>query len=101
MPASKKKLPYVVVRCYSAGVHVGELVGHDAAAKTVVVRNDRLIHYWKGALSTNDIAVGGVAAGSKISAPVPSDCTHSDVISVIPCTEQAEKILREFSPWRP
>ena len=63
------KPPYVVIRTYSAGVHVGELV--DRRGQEVDLANSRRIWRWNGANTLNEIANHGVDANnSKISEPV-------------------------------
>lgn len=93
-----KKLPYVVVRTYSAGVHAGELKSRKG--KEVVLVNARRLWKWCGALSLSEVAVEGIKAGSKPSVAVES-ITLTEAIEVIATTPAAEKILREFPPCRP
>ena len=55
-PAKKtttKKLPYVVVRTYSAGVHVGELKSRKG--KEVVLINARRLWKWCGAFTLSEL----------------------------------------------
>lgn len=93
-----KKLPYVLIRTYSAGVHVGELVSRRG--KEVELRSARRIWFWKGAFDLNAISQRGVGVGSKIACAVPS-VTLTEAIEVITCSPQAEKVLREFSEFQP
>lgn len=93
----KTKRPYVVIRTYSAGVHVGELVSLDG--KEVTLSNARRVWKWCGAYTLNEIAVSGVGAGSKISVEAPS-ITLTEAIEVIHCTEAAEANLRA-AQWTP
>ena len=87
----KKPRQYVVVRTYSAGVHVGELVKRDG--REVELANARRIWRWLGANTLNEIAVAGVGAGSKVSQAVPS-ITLTEAIEVITCTEAGAASLR-------
>ena len=66
MGANRKNL--VVVRTYSAGVHVGELASRKG--QEVVLRNARRIWSWSGALSLHEVASRGIAGG-KVSVAVP------------------------------
>ncbi len=93
-----KKLPYVVVRTYTAGVHIGELKSRKG--KEVVLVNARRLWKWCGALSLSEVAVEGIKAGSKPSVAVES-IVLTEAIEVIATSSQAEKILREFPPCRP
>lgn len=89
----KSKMPYVVVRTYSAGVHVGELA--DRRAKEVDLINARRIWRWNGANTLHEIANHGVdAKSSKVSEPVEG-ITLTEAIEIITCTAEGEKALRE------
>lgn len=93
---AKSKRQYVVTRTFSAGVHVGELVERNG--KEVQLANARRIWYWQGAASLHQVADRGVGAGSKVSVSVPS-IILTEAIEIIPCSEAAEKNLREYAPW--
>ena len=95
---SPKKLPYVVVRTYSAGVHVGELKSRKG--REVVLLNARRLWKWCGAFSLNEVAVEGIGEGSKPSITVP-EILITEAIEVIKTSTAAEKILREFPSCRP
>lgn len=95
---SPKKLPYVVVRTYSAGVHAGELKSRKG--KEVVLVNARRLWKWCGAFTLSEVAVDGIKNGSKPSVAVP-EVVLTEAIEVIKATPVAEKILREFPPCRP
>jgi hypothetical protein len=91
--AEKKKVgPYCVIRTYSAGVHVGNVVRRSG--KEVELSNARRIWFWKGANTLNEISLHGVGAGSKVSDPVAS-IVLTEAIEVIRCTKAAEKVLKE------
>lgn len=83
---------YVVVRTYSAGVHVGELA--DRREKEVDLVNARRIWKWVGANTLHEIANHGVGGGSKVSESVAA-ITLTEAIEIITCTPEAEKVLRE------
>lgn len=87
--ATKKK--YVVIRTYSAGVHVGELAGRKG--KEVKLTNARRIWSWKGANSLHEIALRGVGSGSKVSDTVP-EIELTEAIEVIACAPAGEESLR-------
>jgi hypothetical protein len=91
MTAKKTKLPYVVVRTYSAGVHVGELVSRKG--KEAMLLNARRIWSWRGANSLSEIATAGVDDGSRVSVPVPS-IELTEAIEIIQTTEAGEANLR-------
>lgn len=81
---------YVIVRTYSAGVHCGTLAARDG--KEVRLTNARRIWYWRGANSLHEIALHGVATGSKVSETV-SDITLTEAIEVITATAEAQANL--------
>jgi hypothetical protein len=91
----KKALPYVVVRTYSAGVHVGELLARRGQEVDLV--NARRIWSWKGANSLNEIANRGVGAGSKVSEMVSAN-TLLQAIEILDVTPLARKNL-EAASW--
>ena len=93
-----KKLPYVVVRTYSAGVHTGELKSRKG--KEVVLVNTRRLWKWCGAFTLSEVAVEGIKDGSKPSITAPENLL-TEAIEVLKTTPAAEKILREFPPCRP
>lgn len=92
-----KKPPYVVVRTYSAGVHVGELV--DRRGKEVDLANARRIWRWNGANTLNEIANKGVDQGSSKVSELATQVTLTEAIEILTCTAEAEKNLRE-AKWQ-
>jgi hypothetical protein len=91
MATKKAAGKYVVVRTYSAGVHVGELV--ERRGKEVDLANARRIWNWKGANTLNEIANRGVGAGSRVSEAVTAS-TLTEAIEIIDCSVAAEANLR-------
>jgi hypothetical protein len=81
---------YAIIRTYSAGVHVGEIVRRDG--KEVELKDARRIWHWKGANTLNEIALRGVAHGSKISEPVPS-IILTEAIEIISATSECHASL--------
>lgn len=82
---------YVVVRTYSAGVHVGVL--QTLEGREALLSDSRRIWRWHGANTLNEISLTGVSVQSKVSAPV-SEILLTEAIEVIPCTSEAEANLR-------
>lgn len=87
-------MAYVVVRTYSAGVHVGEMVSRKG--KEVTLKNARRIWYWKGANTLNEIAQYGVGAGSKIAEPV-AKIVLTEAIEIIDASKAATANLKAAS----
>ena len=80
----------VVIRTYSAGVHVGELVSRDG--KEVKLTNARRIWSWKGANTLHEIALRGVGAGSRVSEAV-GGIVLTEAIEIIAATDEAMKSI--------
>jgi hypothetical protein len=90
-----KKQQYVVVRTFSAGVHVGVLA--KRAGKEVTLATARRIWSWRGANTLSEISLRGVGSGSRVSEPVP-EITLTEAIEIIPCTDAARANL-EAATW--
>jgi hypothetical protein len=95
--AKKTSTPYVVVRTYSAGVHVGHLAKQSADGKRVELADARRIWSWRGANTLHEMALRGVAAGSRVSDKV-SAITLTEAIEVIQCAPEGQKAL-EAASW--
>lgn len=93
--AARKAEKYVVVRTYSAGVHVGILVRREG--KEVTLANARRIWRWFGANTLNEIANKGVGAGSKVS-ETTAEVVLTEAIEVLTCTSAARANL-EAATW--
>jgi hypothetical protein len=95
----KKKLPYCIVRTYSAGVFAGLVVSRKG--KEVVMKDARRIWYWKGAASLSQLAMEGTSAPAECKFPrAVNAVTLTEAIEIIPTTENAEKSIREVPEWR-
>lgn len=93
----KKKLQYVIVRTYSAGVHVGEL--EVRKGREVTLRNARRIWSWAGAFTLSEISQNGISGG-RISCVV-SEITLTEAIEIIPASQKAEECLRVITEYKP
>ena len=83
---------YVIVRTVAAGVYcgiLGERVGQELA-----LTEARLIWNWIGANTLLEISQSGVAPNSRLSIQIPEILIPGDAIAVIPCSEEAERVLR-------
>jgi len=66
----KAKGPFVVVRTYSAGVHVGTLVSRKG--REVTLADARRVWRWRGANTLHELAQKGAAEEwTRISEPTP------------------------------
>lgn len=95
----KKKLPYSIVRTYSAGVFAGNLVKRKG--QEGVVKNARRLWYWDGAASLSQLSQDGTSAPSNCKFPceVP-EVTLTQIIEVIPCSKKAEASIKSVPVWR-
>ena len=88
----KTKKPYVVIRTYSAGVHVGIL--ESRKGKEVVLSEARRIWRWYGANTLSEISLHGIdVSKSRVSDEVKS-ITLTEAIEIIPCSKEGEDNLR-------
>jgi hypothetical protein len=92
---------YVIVRCSSAGVHVGEYVAHNG--QMVTLKNSRRIWRWFGAQTLSEIAVygctGSTAKDSKI-APMLPLIELNGWCEIIPCKPAGEAFLRNSPEYK-
>ena len=76
----------VLVRTYSAGVHVGRMQARDG--REVVLSDARRIWSWVGANTLSEIAVSGLSRGSRVSEQVPTILVL-EAIEIIPVSALA------------
>ena len=81
---------FVIVRTYSAGVHMGTLA--ECNGTNVLLKDARRLFRWGGAFTLHEASVNGVSEDSRISQPVES-ILLTQAIEVIPCTEKSAKNL--------
>lgn len=88
---------FVIVRTYSAGVHIGELERCQGAE--VLLKDTRRIWSWSGAFTLSKIAEDGISSG-KLSKIIPYNWL-TQAIEIIPASENAEKQLKEWDEYTP
>jgi hypothetical protein len=94
----KKKMPYVIIRTYSAGVHAGELVSRKG--REVILKNSRRIWSWKGAESLSELSVRGAKFPKECRFAIPvKTITLTEAIEIIPCELAAIKMIKECPEW--
>jgi hypothetical protein len=84
---------YCIARCYSAGVHAGEVVSVDG--ENVILKNSRRLWSWKAA---DGLALSGVAQHGIKRAECKVDTTNpliylTGVCELIPCTRAAKESI--------
>ena len=87
-----------IIRTYSAGVHYGEVVKQNG--NEVTLKNAIRIWYWHGAASLSQLAMEGVTAPEKCKFTMPVDEIWLEAIEVIPCREEAIKIIEAVPSWK-
>lgn len=88
----KKKSAYVVVRTFSAGVHVGVLVSQTG--QEVVLADARRIWRWYGANTLHEIALRGLDVNRSRVSEAVRKIILTQATEIIPATDTAEKVLR-------
>ncbi len=87
-----------MVRTYSAGVFLGEVVSKDG--KEVHLKNARRMWYWDGAASLSQLANEGTSEPKKCKFPaaVP-DVVLMEAIEIIPASETAIASIAAVPAW--
>lgn len=84
IPVAKPTGPEVLVRTFSAGVHIGVLTKREG--REVTLANARRLWSWSGAFTLSAVATEGVnRKNSRISKPV-SQILLTEAIEIIPIT---------------
>lgn len=91
-------LPYVVVRTFSAGVHIGFL--SKIEGNTVELLYSRRLWGWKGAFTLSEVALNGVDKTSRLASCLPKILING-WIEIIPATVDAQKIIQEIPVYEP
>ena len=90
---------YCIIRTYSAGVFAGFVDSRNG--KEVVIKCARRLWRWSGAASLSQLAMEGISS--------PNDCKFPceveelmvlEAIEIIPCTEKADKSIKEVPVWK-
>ena len=89
----------VIIRGDRSGVFFGTL--KEKNGKEVKLADCRRLWYWDGAASISQLAVDGTtnAAGCKFTVSV-SEIIITDVIEIIPCTNEAIKSIEGVRVWK-
>ena len=86
---------YVIARCYSAGVHAGEVVSVDG--ENVILKNSMRLWSWKAkdGVALSGVAQTGLQKGCKVDTENP-EIYLSGVCELIPCSKTAKDSINEF-----
>lgn len=89
---------YCIARTFSAGVHAGIVTARHN--KEVIMTDTRRIWYWNGAASLSQLAKSGTSLPNKCKFAVPiQEILLTECIELIPCTNVAERNIREVPEW--
>lgn len=90
---------YVIVRCDRAGVFAGTL--SEKNGREVTLTDCRRLWFWSGAASISQLAVDGTSDKIKCKFTVTvQKIILLEAIEIIPCTDVAEKSIKEVPIWK-
>lgn len=101
--ATADKMQAVLIRSYASGVHFGLLKSREDLLSGIAVElvNSRRVYYWDGACSLSQLAMEGSKCPDKCKIAVPVNLiTVSQVIEIIPLTENQYKTLNSYKEWK-
>ena len=78
---------HVVVRTYSAGVHIGTLI--EAEGQAVVLKDARRLWKWGGAFTLSEVAVTGIKPRESRIATSVAEVLLTQAVELIPTSEAA------------
>lgn len=86
---------YCIARCYSAGVHAGEVVSVDG--ENVILKNSRRLWSWKAkdGVALSGVAQTGIQSGCKVDVLNP-EIFLTGVCELIPCSKDAKESICDF-----
>lgn len=89
---------YCMVRTYSAGVFAGTVRSFEG--KEAVLTDARRIWYWAGAASLSQLATDGTKKPKQCKFPAAvAEVGLTEVIEVIPITDEAKDSIAAVAPW--
>lgn len=98
-PQSNKPHPfvgkYVIARCYSAGVHAGEVVSVDG--ENVILKDSRRLWSWKAkdGVALSGVAQNGMKSEGKVDTLNP-EIALTGVCELIPCSSKARESIDDL-----
>lgn len=86
---------HVIARCYSAGVHSGEVVSVDG--ENVVLKNSRRLWSWKAkdGVALSGVAQKGLQSGSKVDVENP-EIYLTGVCELIPTSKISRESINDY-----
>ncbi len=96
---SKDGMPFVVIRTYSAGVHIGYLKRREG--KEVELLDSIRIWQWQGAFTLSELAMEGVSDPDNCKFSMAVNCNIlPEAIEIIEATEKAKISLLAVEPCK-
>lgn len=95
-------LPYVIIRTYSAGVHIGYLQSKEYTPSGIVVKllKTRRVYSWSGAMTLSQLALDGSSKPDKCQITVEIPENELVAIEIMPVTEKSFKSLIAIPEWK-
>jgi len=99
---STNGLPYVIIRTYAAGVHMGYLKGKEStlAGMEVELINSRRLYSWSGALTLSDLSTIGTSKPDQCKFTLEIPKINLVAIEIIPVSENAFISLNSVKIWK-
>jgi len=92
-------LVYAVIRTYSAGCFSGYV--KERKGKEGTILKARRFYYWSGAATLSQLAMEGIKNPEKCKFPCEvEELQLTDIIEVIPTTEQSKKSINDVKIWK-
>jgi hypothetical protein len=95
-------LPYVIIRTYSAGVHIGYLQSKEYTPSGIVVKlvKTRRVYSWAGAMTLSQLALDGSSKPEKCQITVEIPENELVAIEIMPVTEKSFNSLNSIAEWK-
>lgn len=94
-----EKMEKYLFRCDRSGVFYGELVEREG--QRAKIKNARKIYYWDGANCLEQLASEGTKRPDNCKFTMIVDWIEVyDLIQLLPCTEEAIKIIEDVKQWK-
>jgi len=99
--SSIEGLPFVIIRTYSAGVHMGYLKAKEStlAGMEVELIHTRRLYSWAGALTISELAGIGTSKPDQCKFTMIIPNIFLVAIEIVPVTEDGFKSLNSVAVW--
>lgn len=90
---------YYIIRCDRSGVFFGKIGKREGQEAQIL--DARCVFYWAKAATIMELSQTGdkSSSNSKITVEVP-EITVTDVIQIVPCTDEAVSVFKSTPEWR-